>query len=269
MPTGAVKADRGASVFAPAIPGLPSGYTGLPRELVEASQRQRLLHGVTTAVAQKGYGPATITDIIREAGVSKKTFYEHFPDKLACFLAAYDHGSEALLGRVTDASREAFEGWLEPVEQLRRATRAYLGFLVAEEPYARMFFLEMLAAGPEAITRYRRCRESFVASIRIWHEAARERHPDWPPASELAYEAATGSVHELSVGRIATGRAAQLLDLEDELLDLQLAILRVPSELWTAPVAAAPFRDLRLAGRGERDDGASTGGAQPREQRER
>jgi len=226
--TGAVNDDRRASVFAPAIPGLPSGYTGLPRELVEASQRQRLLHGVTATVAQEGYGPATISDITRRAGVSKKTFYEHFPDKLACFLAAYDHGSEALLSAVTDASRTAFEAGLEPVEQLRRATRAYLAFLVAEEPYARMFFLEMLAAGPEAIARYRGCRESFVASIRIWHQGARERHPDWPHASELAYEAATGSVHELSVGRIATGRTAQLLDLEDELLDIQLAILRVP-----------------------------------------
>ena len=51
------------SVFAPTIPGLPSGYTGLPRELVEASQRQRLLHGVTAAVADQGYGPTTVAAI--------------------------------------------------------------------------------------------------------------------------------------------------------------------------------------------------------------
>src|SRR2546425_8449639 len=95
------------SVFAPAIPGLPSGYTGLPRELVEASQRQRLLHGVTVTVAEKGYGPTTIADITARAGVSKKTFYEHFPDKLACFLAAHDVGGQAMLDAVTNASRDA------------------------------------------------------------------------------------------------------------------------------------------------------------------
>src|SRR5881275_634529 len=103
------------SVFAPAIPGLPSGYTGLPRELVAASQRQRLLHGVTATVARKGYGPTTIADITAQAGVSKKTFYEHFADKLACFLAAYDLGSAAMLGAVNDASRAAVADG--PVEQ--------------------------------------------------------------------------------------------------------------------------------------------------------
>jgi AcrR family transcriptional regulator len=223
-----VTVDARASVFAPTIPGLPSGYTGLPRELVEASQRQRLLHGVTAVVASKGYGPATIADITGQAGVSKKTFYEHFPDKLACFLAAYDHGSEAQLRAVGDASREAAEAGLSEIEQLRHGTRAYVTFLVDEEPYARMFFLELLAAGPEAISRYRACRATFASSLRIWHTAARERHPEWPAGSELLYEAATGAVHELSVGRIAIGRTADLLDLEDELLDVQLAILRVP-----------------------------------------
>jgi AcrR family transcriptional regulator len=216
------------SVFAPTIAGLPSGYTGLPRELVEASQRQRLLHGLTTTVAEKGYGPATVSDISARAGVSKKTFYEYFPDKLACFLAAHEIGCEAMLDAVTSASRDALHAGADPIEQLRCANRGYLAFLIEEEPYARTFFLETLAAGPEAIARYRRCRESFITSLRAWHDHARQRHPDWPPASELAYEAAMGAVHELALARIATGRTAELAGLEDELLDIQLAILRIP-----------------------------------------
>jgi AcrR family transcriptional regulator len=230
MSASAVEAQETVSVFSPAIPGLPSGYTGLPRQLVEASQRQRLLHGVTVTVAEKGYGTATIGDITGRAGVSKKTFYEHFPDKLACFLAAYDHGTEAMLAAVTNASRDALNAGLDPVEQLRRANRAYLSFVVDEEPYARTFFLEILAAGPEAIARYRRCRDSFVASMRTWHDHARQLHADWPAASDVAYEAALGAAHELALGRIATGRTAELVELEDQLLDVQLAILRVPSD---------------------------------------
>jgi AcrR family transcriptional regulator len=216
------------SVFAPTIPGLPSGYTGVARELVQASQRQRLLHAVTVTVAEKGYGPATIVDITAVAGVSKKTFYEHFPDKLACFLAAHDVGCEAMLEAAIDASRDAFQTGLEPIEQLRCANRGYLTFLIDEEPYARTFFLETLAAGPEAIARYRRCREAFVTSLRTWHDHARRRHPSWPPASQLAYEAAMGAVHDLALARIATGRTGELAGLEDDLLDVQLAILRVP-----------------------------------------
>jgi AcrR family transcriptional regulator len=207
------------SVFAPAI---------LPRELISASQRQRLLHGVTVTVAEKGYGSATVSEITSHAGVSKKTFYEHFPDKLACFLAAYDHGRAALIEAVTDASRAAVDAGARPVQQLRHATRAYLAFLVAEDFYARTFFLEVLAAGPEAVARHRLCREDFIGSLRLWHDSARRRHPDWPPASPVAYEAATGAAHELALGRIAMGRTADLLDLEDDLLDVQLAMLRVP-----------------------------------------
>jgi AcrR family transcriptional regulator len=216
------------SVFAPTIPGLPSGYTGLPRELVEASQRQRLLHGVTATVAEKGYGPATIVDITARAGVSKKTFYEHFPDKLACFLAAHDVGCQAMLDAVTKASRDALEAGADPIEQLRCANRGYLTFLIQEEPYARTFFLETLAAGPEAIARYRRCRQGFIASLRAWHHHARRRHPDWPPAGHLAYEAAMGAAHDLALARIATGRTAELASLEDDFLNIQLAILQVP-----------------------------------------
>ena len=218
------------SVFAPAIPGLPSGYTGLPRELVEASQRQRLLHGVTVTVAEKGYGPTTIADITARAGVSKKTFYEHFPDKLACFLAAHDVGCQAMLDAVTNASREALQAGAEPIEQLRCANRGYLTFLIEEEPYARTFFLETLAAGPEAIARYRRCREGFVKSLRAWHDHARRRRPEWPAATKLAYEAAMGAAHELALARIATGRTAELAGLEDDLLGVQLAILRAPGD---------------------------------------
>jgi AcrR family transcriptional regulator len=221
-------AEAHQSVFAPTIPGLPSGYSGLPRELVEASQRQRLVHGVTVAVADKGYGLATVADIVARAGVSKKTFYQYFADKLACFLAAHEVGSQAMLEASTSASRDALSAGLDPIEQLRCADRAYLAFLVAEEPYARMFFLETLAAGPEAIKAFWRCRDAFVASLRIWHDQARETHPAWPAATPLAYEAALGAIHDLALARIATGRTAELTLLEDEFLAIQLAVLRVP-----------------------------------------
>lgn len=225
-PTSEIHAGR--SVFAPEIPGLPSGYSGLPRELVEASQRQRLIHGVTVAVADKGYGLTTVGDIAARAGVSKKTFYQYFRDKLACFLAAHEIGCEAMLEASTRASRDAHLSGAGPIEQLRCADHAYLTFLVEEEPYARMFFLETLAAGPEAIESFWRCRDAFVESLRTWHDSARQVHPDWPAAAPLAYEAALGAIHDLALARIATGRTAELNGLEDDLVELQLTVLDVP-----------------------------------------
>ena len=138
-----------------------------------------------------------------------------------------------MLRAVTNASRDGLGAGA--VEQLRHANRAYLSFLVDEEPYARMFFLEMLAAGPAAIARARGCRQSFVASMRAWHDRAREDHRDWPAASDVEYEAATAVAHELALERIATGRTGELIGLEEALASIQLAILRIP----TAPAGAS------------------------------
>ena len=82
---------------------LPRGTHGLDPSLVAASQRTRLLEAVGRAVAEKGYAAATIDDIVRGAGVSKKTFYEHFQDKLECFLAAYETASDELYEHVRAA----------------------------------------------------------------------------------------------------------------------------------------------------------------------
>ena len=241
------------SVFDPTIRSLPSGYSGLPRELVEASQRQRLMYGVVTTVGEKGYGPTTIADIAAAAGISKKTFYEHFTDKQACFLAAYADGREALMSSVLAAARASRDAGEDPVEQLRRTTAAYLQFMTTEELYARVFFLETLSAGAEAVASQRQCRADFTESLRRWHRSARRSHPEWPASSALAYEAATGAVHEVTLGRVAVGKAATLPALVSELVEVQLAILRVPAQSsgpasgGTRPSAAARSRRASTA----------------------
>jgi hypothetical protein len=85
----------------------------------------------------------------------------------------------------------------------------------------------MLAAGPEAIARHRACRDEFARSLQVWHELNRPDHPDWPAASALAYEAATGVVYEICGARVADGRAGELPALEDELVADQLALLGI------------------------------------------
>ena len=71
---------------------LPSGRHSLTRDAVLASQRGRLLDAMAEAVAEHSYGATTIAHVVSHAGVSRKTFYEHFRDKEHCFLAMYDTG---------------------------------------------------------------------------------------------------------------------------------------------------------------------------------
>ena len=69
---------------------LPRGARLDLRAELRASQVGRLVCAVADCVAAKGYASTSVADIIAAAGVSRKTFYEHFADKEACFLAAYE-----------------------------------------------------------------------------------------------------------------------------------------------------------------------------------
>jgi AcrR family transcriptional regulator len=66
----------------------PQRAQGLPRELVQRNQRQRLIAGAAEAVAERGFARVTVADIIRYAGVSRLTFYEHFANREDCLQAA-------------------------------------------------------------------------------------------------------------------------------------------------------------------------------------
>src|SRR5918999_213499 len=122
---------------------LPRGTHGLDPGVVAASQRTRLLEAVGGAVADKGYPGATIDDIVRGAGVSKKTFYDHFRDKLDCFLAAYEAASDELLARLRDA-QSGHEGWLE---RTRAGIVAYLPWLAAEPALALVAAVDEVVVG--------------------------------------------------------------------------------------------------------------------------
>ena len=130
---------------------LPRGPHQLDREVVRASQRGRLLDAMAEVVAERGYAATTVADVIGAAGVSRKTFYEHFRDKEDCFLAAYDAGVDLLLGAVRDAG----ETGGDLIERARARTRRYLETLAAEPAFARTFLIEVAAAGPAALA-YRR-----------------------------------------------------------------------------------------------------------------
>jgi AcrR family transcriptional regulator len=130
---------------------LPSGRHNLPREFVVTSQRDRLLDAMAQSCAEKRYAEVSVADIVSQARVSRSTFYEIFPDKEACFLAAYD----AILGRfVTQVIKACEDPALTWPEQIELGIEAALDFLAAEPAFARMCIVDMFSAGPSALERY-------------------------------------------------------------------------------------------------------------------
>jgi AcrR family transcriptional regulator len=212
-------------------PGLPRGRNRLPVRAVRASHRERLLRSVIAAVAEAGYSAVTVADIVRRARVSRATFYAHFTDKEDCFLAATGEGGRLVTSRVVSATR-ALPPDTPDEQALRVGCRAFLTFLVDEPAFARVMYIEMLAAGPLALERLDAAARRFANLNRKWHERARIRHPEWPAVPGEAYMALAGATAELVRSVVRTGRTDALPGLEETIVSLHLAVLS--ARPWTA-----------------------------------
>ncbi|MGX6447417.1 TetR/AcrR family transcriptional regulator [Patulibacter sp. S7RM1-6] len=189
-------------------------------------QRLRLLRAIGTVVAEKGYAATTIADVVGEAHVSKRTFYEHFDDKLACFLESYRRGSGRLVRRLRAGARG--DGpW---PDRLRAALRAYLEVLVDAPAVTRTFTLEIQAAGPEALALRRRMHGATADALREAVDEIRADHPELRPLDATTAAAIVGAMTELVLDAVADGRTAELAGLAVPVGRLLHAVLTAPAD---------------------------------------
>jgi AcrR family transcriptional regulator len=179
---------------------LPPGRHGLPRRYVARSQRTRIFGAVVDVVAEQGYHATRVTDVIARAGVSRKTFYEHFSDKEECFLAAYDQA----LAAVTRFTSDAFEGPDDWTDRVREGVIAFLRLLAEQPAAARMCIVEVLAAGPTALAR----REAAIRGFTHLIDAGRLNAPRGLPGFTAL--GVLGGINEVLYAEIRRGAVADL-----------------------------------------------------------
>jgi len=211
-------------------PGLPRGRASLPADTVRAAQRERLIRAIIAASAEQGYLRVTIADVVSRAKVSRAAFYTHFTDKDECLLAAALHGRRLVIDRITAATQSQPDG-ATPEHTLRASCHAFLGFLTDEPEFARVFYLELPSAGPNAVTQLVEAQRQYAHLNEVWHRRARKTHPELPDVPREAFVAAVGATTELVRAAVHSGRA-NLLELEDDLVGLHLALLA--GKPWTA-----------------------------------
>ena len=192
---------------------LPSGRHSLTRDTVLASQRGRLLDAMAEAIAEHGYGATTIAHVVSRAGVSRKTFYEHFADKQDCFLAMYDIGIAFVLGRIVEELDE--QGDLR--ERLVVGLRTFLSVLSEEPAFCRAIVLEVQTAGPEGLARRRSVLKVFSDRYLDVNRQARATDPGIEPLSDEIALGLVGAILELVGTRVEDGRTSELAELTEPL----------------------------------------------------
>lgn len=84
--------------------------------------RERLLEGLAASIAQRGYRETTVSDIVRHAKTSKRTFYAHFTGKDAALLELLEADNVAMIAGIRAAVDPAADWGV----QVRQAVGAYV-----------------------------------------------------------------------------------------------------------------------------------------------
>lgn len=185
---------------------------------VQHEAASRLLQAMARVCAEKGVALATIADIVREAGVSKRTFYEHFDSKEACFFALYRAASGSAL-RALRVALDVGHPWQAQVE---RALGAYLSHLSAAPDLSQMLFVEIHHLGPAGIRLRREVMQEFADFILDTVNGG-TTPPSLSPGMALA---AVGAINELILQALETGAADRLQKLTPVASDIVRRLTR-------------------------------------------
>ena len=232
---------------------LPHGPHKLERKQVSRHQRLRVHGAMIEAAAQYGYQATTVRHVIELAGVSRRSFYEQFANKEACFLATFDLIAGGAVQRMTRAYAAA-AGGLE--ERMRAALNEFAEVACANRKAAALVLLEAHAAGPAA---ERRLRHAMAVCERMLARSFMGS----PQAGALPAPVVTaiaGGLHGAMSDRVRERAMAGSGELAEEMLRWTLAFQGAGAEGLAERLAA------RVARRPRDAPGARTGRQGPRAQ---
>jgi len=182
-------------------------------------QVDRIFGAIATTVTEKGYPAMTLDDIVKSAGASLTTFYQHFDGKEQAFLAAYD----SAIAQASAAALPPFRWSRSWPQAVRAALEAYLSFWAAEPLWAHIAMIDVLSAGQAGL-------EHRDRSLGLFEEILKPGVEQAPDASPLAVEAIGGAVHALIYEQIQRRGAEHLLQILPAATFVALAPFAGPQE---------------------------------------
>jgi AcrR family transcriptional regulator len=198
----------------------PSSRPAISPEFVAVHKRRRIMDAIAELTAEQGYDATKIGDIVRRAGVARKTLYDNFEGKEEVFLAAFDSALEEAMARI-EADCAKVEGDWE--ERLQTGLAAFLAYVAENPARARMCMIEALSATPAATERYENAMQRFV-------DLTGENVPHSNQLPETIEETLVGGVAWIVYQQIRRHEAEKAGDLLPELSEFMLAPFHAVSQ---------------------------------------
>jgi AcrR family transcriptional regulator len=146
----------------------------VPGEPEPSAYRQRLIAAMARSIEAKGYRGTSVADVVRLARTSRRTFYEHFEDRDACFLALFEATTGGMMEAIAGAV--AVDGDWEGL--VDAAIGAYLDSIAARPALFASFTHELPALGRAGVESARGVGERFVDLLVGLAETGLRERPD-------------------------------------------------------------------------------------------
>ncbi|OBJ67475.1 TetR/AcrR family transcriptional regulator [Mycobacterium sp. 1274756.6] len=166
--------------------------------------RQRLLDGLATSLAERGYRATTVADIVRSARTSKRTFYDRFAGKDECFLELLFADEERLRARIRSAVDPSI-AWRDQVESAVAAYVAHIGERLA---VTLSWIRELPSLGAAARPVQRRGLQLLTELLVELSGNASFRRAGLPPLTPPLAVILLGGIRELTALTVEDGRDA-------------------------------------------------------------
>jgi AcrR family transcriptional regulator len=197
----------------------------LPKEFVAGHKRRRMMDAIAELSAERGYEGTKIADVVRHAGVARKTLYDNFDGKEDLFLAAIAVAMEEARERVEEACAASDLIWQKRVEV---GLGAFLGFVAERPAVARMCLVEALSATRASAARY-------DAALRGFVEMLQRSTPAETGLPDTIEETLIGGVAWIINQQIRRGAAAEAEELLPELSEFVLSPYQGVAEIGSIP----------------------------------
>jgi len=181
----------------------------LPREFIAIHKQRRIMDALAELAAEQGYEATKISDIVKRAGVARKTLYDNFDGKEEVFLAAFDAARDEAVRRVEEGAAGLGEQWQQRVEG---GLAAFLGYVSERPSLARMCMIEALSATPQTTRRYEEALDAFV-------EMTRRALPHDERLPETIAETLVGGITWIVYRQIRRNETERAGDLLPELME--------------------------------------------------
>lgn len=213
---------------------LPPEASRPARKDLARNQRERILYATAEVAARNGYNATTIAEITASAGVDRRVFNTHFPNKQQAFLAAHELGFQHTMAV---AARAFFSVAAWP-ERAWQGILAGTQFQASYPTITHLTYVQSYAIGEPAIQRIEDSHAAFTIFLQEGNENAAHPQP------QSALEAIVAASFEIAYHQSRQGRGAEMPRLAWHGTYLCLAP-------FLGPEAANAFIDGKLEAAGD------------------